>query len=450
MRLHKHLDKLRHIFRGRTAISSCPQITQSKDSVQDLRPSLAVARRDSLDALTVTLLRDSARLVPKKNAVAFIGVGNVWDSTVYACSALAKLQNQLSELQQLQYVYICRNKKEYEFLKKRNIRCELWKHQVPLVQFLLESRWTVLSNHVFSNPGDCLLNACISGSQKLQLWHGYPAKSIGYDSVKFNNSIHFVSRLVEDTVSVNAVTTPSRHPECATLYRKAFPNAEQFVTGDPRTDPLFQSAPPEMLDQALQQWLRQNKGRKKIVFMPTFRDGKEAGLAYHRQMMAFLEQILERAPDVAVAVKLHPAVHNFLRIKEADLLARLPSLHVLDTFGTNTYEILPYFDALLTDFSSIRFDFLALEKPIFLWRPDALQRANLEGIFARLDALAYTIPPEHPDLSLLSDLITRDPLRDQRAALAREVHAYRDGKSSQRVAELIGQLVTKGLPATQT
>jgi CDP-glycerol glycerophosphotransferase len=447
MRLHKHLDKLRQMLKSQSELTPFPPNPSAEICLEELRSSISVARRDSLDSLTATLLRDAAVRAPKRDAIAFIGTGNVWENTVYACEALAKANKQITPLD---YLFVCRSKHEHDLLQSKGLKCAIWKHQAQLADYLLQCKWVVLASHSLASPGNCLLSACISGAKKLQLWHGYPAKQIAHQCVPLSGSIHQAARLAEDTLSVDAVTTPSRVPESAILYKRAFPNAEQFVTGDPRTDPLFARAEAPEHNIPLRQWLRVNKALAKIVVMPTFRDTASKAEAYHQAMLEFIRSLLAQSPSLAVAVKLHPAAHHRFGSLLKNCGIQDSRLLVLDGVSTGIYETLPHFDALLTDYSSIRFDFLALEKPIFLWRPDSLQRANLEGIFARLDALAYTIPPEHPDLSLLSDLITRDPLRDQRAALAREVHAYRDGKSSQRVAELIGQLVTKGLPATQT
>lgn len=403
----------------------------------EIKNRLSIAERDARDALTMTLLRDSASKVPKKNQVAFIGTGNIFENAVYVSIAFDKLIRNNQTLHDMDYIYVCRNKAEFDFLSNSNIKCELWMHQQWLSRYLLECKWVVLSSHVVARPGDCLLNASISGSKKLQLWHGYPAKRIAYDLIPSDSDIHSISELMEDCISIDAVITPTFHEESQQIYKKSFPSAKLFVTGDPRTDSLFSNCEFYNLNKDLDQWLEKNKDRKKIIFMPTFRDEVEQQLKLNEQMISFLKKFVDSNINASLALKLHPAVKNHLKL--SNNMFNSEKIIIMDANDTDIYKLLPAFDAILTDYSSVRFDFLATENPILLWRPDFLKRANLEGIYEKIDSVSYEIN----DMSFekIYAFLEDDPFRSERVTLADEVHAFRDGKSSIRVANLISNLL---------
>lgn len=410
--------------------------------IKELKESLRIARRDSLDALTMTLLRSSAASTIKKSRVAFIGVGNVWDSTVYACIEFDKISKTKNLECKPEYIYLCRNTSEYEHIKRLGLNCEIWRHQPWLSQYLLECKWVVLSNHVYASPGDCLLNASISGSKKIQVWHGYPAKSVGYGSIELNKDIHFTSRLAEDTLSINAATIPTFHPEAIELYKKSFPNAQLFTTGDPRTDPLFLQTHSSIIQEEnpFSLWVTQNKKNKKIIYMPTFRDEKTEAIDFHKKMIIFIQQTLLENPSISIALKLHPATKKQLLIdekKEFYEISKNSRFTILDTHNQNIYQVLKLFDCLMTDYSSIRFDYLATEKPILLWRPDKMLRAEINDIYKEIDCASYLLQKDTSPKNQIEEILIKDSLRERRISASKSIHPFQDGKSSQRVANLI-------------
>ena len=215
------------------------------------------------------------------------------------------------------------------------------------------------------------------------------------------------------------------------------------VLGFPRNDILLNS----QLDVHK---LFPNKDFQKLIYwMPTYRQHSGGGIdtssitlpiIYNEQIA---EQINAAAREAGVLVVLKPHfaqdVSRLMKIDLSNLVfindAFLRENHVLN------YEFLAKADALLTDYSSVYYDYLLTDRPIGLCWDDYEEFSQREGLVVDVGKVMaagekiYT--PED-----LAGFITRlaageDRLAIERAEVFRLIHDYRDGDSSRRVVEHI-------------
>lgn len=89
---------------------------------------------------------------------------------------------------------------------------------------------------------------------------------------------------------------------------------------------------------------------------------------------------LKNNTDYQVLVKVHPFVYKTaLKYKE------LKPYLIPDSFDTN--ELLSVVDLLITDYSSIFFDFLVTDNPIIFYSPDYEEYKNDRGFYIKPDVL---------------------------------------------------------------
>ena len=107
-----------------------------------------------------------------------------------------------------------------------------------------------------------------------------------------------------------------------------------------------------------------------ILHAPTFRDGRgdyDYGLNYKKIKKEFSNKI---GKDCKIVVRLHPNVsQKSLEMKFEDGIIN----------GTNyadAQELILLSDCIITDYSSMAFDFALLEKPVILYVPDLIQYQN--------------------------------------------------------------------------
>jgi hypothetical protein len=220
-----------------------------------------------------------------------------------------------------------------------------------------------------------------------------------------------------------------------------------WETGYPPLDPLFRRtpAPPLPLDPS----------RPTLLYAPTWNLGLTSVEMLGERL---IDLVRARAPGINVLIKPHPVIGDW-RPRWMARFERMAATHqgvhvVADTHA----DVVPYLlasDVLLSDASSVVFEFLALDRPIILvsnplrtadpaWKPD--------DIVWRWRDLAHEIhAPE--GLPAAVELALRDPgaRRDRRAAYASRLFGrFTDGRNAERVAERIleaGELVLRGAHA---
>jgi len=278
----------------------------------------------------------------------------------------------------------------------------------------------------------------------VQLWHGIPLKKIGYDDTKFTHPTgqSLLQRLKarmreilfpfwQEQYALIATTSQNLVPIFASAFRH--PETRVRVTGYPRNDALFHPEAPSPVP----------SGERAVIYMPTFRGGMgtESDLfTPYGFSITDAEAVLARH-KAHLFLRLHPVNRPPLEIQQA--IARSTRIHFFNE--GDIYSRLAYFDVLITDFSSVYFDFLLLNRPI-IFAPfdlDAYLQRDRELYF---DYDEVTPGPKVFDWKALlavleSTLVGQDPYREARAAVLQRFHDYQDDHSSERVVREILRLL---------
>ncbi|GER67123.1 MULTISPECIES: CDP-glycerol glycerophosphotransferase family protein [Heyndrickxia] len=200
----------------------------------------------------------------------------------------------------------------------------------------------------------------------IQLWHAAGAfKKFGYSIVgkAFGPSEAYTKHIPVHSNYSKVVVSSS---EVIPFYAEAFRmSAENIVPlGLPRTDILFQKKNGLRAKQKLLSRYPELRGKKLVLFAPTFR-GKSHGETEYSPYPRFTVMQKVLGADYALIVKLHPYVTS--KIEAGPELKGF--LYQLDEDFT-TEEILFTADLLITDYSSIIFDYSLLNRPIAFYAKD--------------------------------------------------------------------------------
>ncbi len=195
------------------------------------------------------------------------------------------------------------------------------------------------------------------GRVVVQLWHACGAfKKFGLDyagaSIAHERSLHRRYSLV--SVSSEAVRP---------VYAKAFGISQDKVRalGVPRTDLLLDT---DYLARGRARFSAAHgiaQDKKVVLYAPTFRQkgGKQVVWDARVDWAALSEAL---APDVVLVVKRHPLETTMLVCGEYP--------NIVELAGEGDVDALPAADLLVTDYSSIVFDFALMGKPFVFYCPD--------------------------------------------------------------------------------
>lgn len=276
------------------------------------------------------------------------------------------------------------------------------------------------------------------GQQICQLWHGAGAyKKFGFS--RANNSegikIHTGYRKYAKAITSAEAIRPQ--------YAEAFdiPLERVRATGVPRTDIFFDEAYIAAKREELYRDYPVLKERKVILFAPTYRGTNADDAAYDFSKID-PERLYEALGEEYVFVfKWHPAAYNNLRFEDRQA-------YTLDKYGEffldlskerDINDLLLVTDVLITDYSSVIFDYYLTGGPIVYYVYDLEEYEGGRGIYFPFEDYLYG-PAVMDQQSLIEAIRKEDLCEEKRAAFGKKFMEACDGHATERtVAWLFGE-----------
>ena len=367
------------------------------------------------------------RLIPKrKDVILFVGNDGLTDNS--------------------RAVFTWRTQNGYQ--KRYRIRCAVKNHEQygylrqEGVEFLSLKRGVFAyfrAGYVFYCNGTYPIKPS-KGQTAVNLWHGTPLKKI----CKLAPN---VSHYDYDYFTYVLAASPMFVPVMAQCF--GVPESRVLCCGHARNDLLFHKSPDVLRKLGLE-----GDFDRLLLWLPTFRysykvyihDGgcqKESGLPIFENsgQMAEFDRWL-RENRMLMVVKLHPMQ------KESDIAPislgniRLLTNREIEAQHLQLYELVACADALVTDYSSIYFDYLLLDRPIGFTCDDLDAYGGSRG-FVVSDPLALMPGMKLKTYADFRAFAEKAAAGDDGYAAERErvnalVNADRDGRSAAHLAQLLG------------
>lgn len=300
---------------------------------------------------------------------------------------------------------------------------------IPLMFHLSTAKVVVTDNYFVELAGLKLRN----GVNCIQVWHANGAlKKFGWeDKAAQKRSDRDKKRFQEVYKRFTKVLVGS--DEMASIFKKSFllDESNMLKLGVPRTDYFFKEAQL----QENYQWSYEHlhlTNRIKLLYAPTFRDN-ELGMAKLHLDIAEMKQALGN--EYQLILKLHPSISNDLEKLDDDFVIYVDKETPIET-------LLPVVDILITDYSSIPFEFALLQKPMIFFTYDLTEYDNARGLS---DGFLETIPGPHVFTTTeLIEVIQNNTFDLEKVRLfAEKWNKYSDGFSSERFVSFLKEQLEK-------
>lgn len=198
------------------------------------------------------------------------------------------------------------------------------------------------------------------------------------------------------------------------------------ITGMPRVDHLFHENYKESVKKRFYKQYPQLKDKKILLYAPTFRGNIYKG--FHAVSFD-AKKIIEHCDKNTVLIyKYHPLMNSTLPDDE----------RIINMNHENTHDLFIVSDALISDFSSIIFDYSILNKPMYFFVPDLKQYIQRLGCF--VDYKEEMPGPLCYNEEELIEALHTDKHYDIEK-FKNKFFEYQDGKNVERVISLIDQLI---------
>lgn len=284
-----------------------------------------------------------------------------------------------------------------------------------------------------------------TGQIYVQCWHGTPLKRLGHDIiVESKNALNTKEEMTRkydlDAKRYSYMLSPSKF--VSEKYISAFNlkkilkhNPELIIEqGYPRNDFLYNYSTDDVTKIKKQLKLPSNK--KIILYAPTWRDDQHStSLGYTYQTEVDFDYLkTELGQDYIILFRAHYFVANKFDFKKYQNF-------IYDVSNIDDINYLYVVsDVLITDYSSVFFDYANLRRPIIFFMYDLEYYTNqLRGFYFDLTELPGEIVKTEKDLiKILADLVAyQQSLNLKYEKFNQRFNYLEDGKASMRVIDTI-------------
>ena len=277
----------------------------------------------------------------------------------------------------------------------------------------------------------------------IQCWHGTPLKRLGFDLKNSANAMNSAKEIYEkyarDTERFTYFISPGKwaSSKFRTAWNMKYYGKEDSIIeeGYPRNDMLL-NATEQDVEEIKTKLNLTNIGSKKIIlYAPTWRDNqytKSIGYTYEANVnFDLLEE--ELSEGFIILFRAHYLVANQFNFEKYKGFVYDVSEH------SDINELYLISDMLITDYSSVFFDYANLKRPIIYYMYDFEEyRDELRGFYLSLDELPGPIVKTEEDLIRQVKRLDYSFEIDEKYRKFNDKFNYLDdGKASERVIERI-------------
>lgn len=270
------------------------------------------------------------------------------------------------------------------------------------------------------------------GQCYIQTWHSsLRLKKIEKD-VEKSLKPEYVEMAKADSKAIDYLL--SGCAESTKIFKRAFwYNGAILEVGTPRIDFLLKPASKERTIH-IKMKLGIYPETKVLLYAPTFR--KDYSMECYEIDYAALKKSLKKRfgdEDWAVVLRLHPHLSHY-----SSRLTKDSSFLIDATIYPDIQELLYVADILITDYSSLMFDYLFLKRPCFIFATDLESYThNDRGLYFKISELPFDVSTNNDELCCLVENFDEEKMMQGYNAFMEKIGSFETGNASEKLTNII-------------
>lgn len=359
---------------------SLPDLSARKDLEEEYDELLEKYEVDDLSPLSINDYYFDEKL--DENSILVVGLGvNVRGNMQYVLNEL----NTNPKYEKFK-IYV-RTKPKTDDIVKQYIKQNGWARTTTVVKNYskkLESCKYMITESYF--PYSWIKK---EGQVLIDLWHGTPLKRLGLEKEGQKCHLHAIQQ--KNFMNADYLLFPNEYTEDKLLgsHRvETLMHSKALMLGYPRTGGML--AVSDDRKNELKALLAPN-GEKIFAYMPTFRGylSNKKDAEQKQKLMDYLDDNLQ--DDQILYVNLHHKIDDCIDYSVYQHIKKFPAL-------VDSYELMAVTDALISDYSSVFFDYLILGKQIILYITDYDEYVKHHGVYFDIRELPFDIASSEKDV----------------------------------------------------
>ena len=229
----------------------------------------------------------------------------------------------------------------------------------------------------------------------INTWHGVPLKVMGYERIgqRVNSTENIARNFLNATHVIGA-----NHFTAERMFKKAYMldgiyNGKLVDESLPRTDTTKAFTREQSLAKLATFGIKTDK--KIVVYAPTWKgklyNSVNIDLTDLKEAVRTLKERIN-SDEYEVFLRVHYFIYRAISMDKELSKICIP-------FTVDTNELLPAVDILISDYSSIFFDFLSTKKPILFYVPDLADYSENRGLYISLNELPGPVSENLEDIA---------------------------------------------------
>lgn len=262
----------------------------------------------------------------------------------------------------------------------------------------------------------------------VQLWHAAGAiKKFGLeDLTNKNRSTKALQRFETVYNRFSHVIVGSE--EMVDVFKRSFglPEDRFIRTGIPRTDFFFNDESMQKAEKRLSNYFPIINDKKMLLYAPTYRDGTLTSTKLEIDLDKMYDQLKY---EYVLFLRLHPAVEGQFENKYPGFVFNVSNY-------PNINDLLVGADILISDYSSIPFEFSLLERPMIFYAYDFYKYAKQRGVWP--DYKEKVPGPVVTETNELIEVIRKNKFPVEKIlAFQKEWNQYSNGNSTENLVHTL-------------
>jgi CDP-glycerol glycerophosphotransferase len=270
----------------------------------------------------------------------------------------------------------------------------------------------------------------VQGQVYLQTWHGTPLKRLGRDIENNHLTKSYLDTMDREATFWDYLISPS--PFCTEIFPGAFNYAGEIIeTGYPRNDRLTKTTSVER--QAIREKIGiDDPSTIVVMYAPTWRDYNRSATG-NWQSVNFMDENIELPEGFKMIYRGHTNTHAAHKDSVAGRAIDV-------TMYPDVTELYLAADIMITDFSSVMFDYTVTGKPILFLAPDLEKYRAERGFYFDFENTSPgpILNSDREVLQALGRIDQVSKLHETRyRAWQAKFNGLEDGNSSKRVVDRV-------------
>lgn len=267
----------------------------------------------------------------------------------------------------------------------------------------------------------------------IQTWHSsLRLKMIEADTEK-TLSPNYIKMAKHDSAQIDYLIAGSAK-SAETFANSFWYSGNILKVGTPRNDLLLNQNP--QLYSQVKKKLGIDPSKKIVLYAPTFREDKNLN-CYNIDYSNLCNSLSRKFGGNWVVVKrFHPHLSNLKEAQNDNIINA--------TNYDDIQELLLVADVLITDYSSLMFDYAITHRPIFIYATDLDHYCkNERNLYFDINKLPFLLSKNNEELMASINMFSEENYISNLTQFEKEIGSYEQGNASEKIGKLILNILEK-------